>query len=186
MSDILKEIYSIFSKKYINDTLFDRNTVGSEAYGETGYDSFNIIISKYKEYFNDNTVFYDLGSGLGKIVFHIGIMCNVKKSCGIEYSKKRYEESIKNLEKYNYENIFFINDNILNVDISDATVIYLDNTLFPTNIDNQIYDKIPKDCIVFSRKIFKQSKINDELIKQKMFNVPTQYGTAELHVMIKK
>jgi len=185
MSEIIKEIYGLSFEKCYNDTFFDSDTVGCEGYGETGYDSFNIIISKYSDYFNDNTIFYDLGSGFGKIVFHVGIMCNAKKSCGIEYSEKRYEQSVKLLEKYNYENVVFINDNFLNVDLSDATVIYLDNTLFPTNIDNQIYNKIPKNCIVFSRKMLRQSKINNELIKENTL-VPTNYGTFQIYVMIKK
>ena len=140
--------------------------------------------SNFRDSFNADTVFYDLGSGTGKIVYHIGLLHGVKKSCGIEFSKNRHNNSIKTLEKYNYENIIFINDNILNVDFSDATIIYLDNTLFPINITNQIYDKIPKDCLVFSRQSFKGSKINNEL--KQIINVGTNYGTSNLHVMIKK
>lgn len=185
MNDILIEIYNFDRLRCLNDTSFDYKVVGSEGYGETGYDSFNTIIDNYKDYFNEDTVFYDLGSGLGKLVFHVGIMVNAKKSCGIEYSEKRYQHSINTLNKHKFDNISFINDNFINVDISDATVIYLDNTLFPTNIDEQIYNKIPKDCIVFSRKMFKQSKLNDELIKQTIM-ASTEYGTSSLFVMIKK
>lgn len=185
MNDILKEIYSLDYHKYNNRTAFNYATVGSEGYGETGYESFKLIMDSYEAYFNDDTVFYDLGSGLGKLVFHVGMMSNAKKSCGIEYSKERYNVSIDYLNKYPKENIMFINDSFLNVDLSDATVIYTDNTLFPTNIDNAIYDKIPKDCIVFSRKQFKQSRINDELIKQTISPL-TQYGTSSLYIMIKK
>jgi hypothetical protein len=180
----LKEIYKLGSENCTNNTPFDYDTVGSEGYGETGYNTFKELIDKYQEYFNDDAVFYDLGSGCGKLVFHVGIMCNAKKSCGIEFSKERYEYSIKTLGKYNYENISFINDNILNVDLSDATVIYLDNTLFPRNIDNQIYDKIPIGCIVFSRKLFRESKKNLEFIQNIM--ATTNYGTSELYIMIKK
>ena len=185
MVDILEEIYNSNPKKCINDTLFDYNIVGNEGYGETGYKSFNIIIDNYKDYFNEDTVFYDLGSGLGKLVFHVGIMVNAKKSCGIEYSEKRYQHSINTLNKHKFDNISFINDNFINVDISDATVIYLDNTLFPKHINEQIYNKIPKDCIVFSRQMFKQSKLNGELFKQTISSV-TQYGTNCLYIMIKK
>jgi len=185
MDDILKEIYNFSSQKCINNTLFDYGIVGSEGYGETGYNSFNIIIDNYKEYFNEDTVFYDLGSGLGKLVFHVGIMCNAKKSCGIEYSERRYQHSINTLNQYKFDNISFINDNFINVDISDATVIYLDNTLFPTHIDEQIYNKIPKDCIVFSRKMFKQSKLNGELIRKRIAAI-TEYCTIDVYTMIKK
>ena len=118
----LKEIYKLGSENCTNNTPFDYDTVGSEGYGETGYNTFKQLIDKYQEYFNDDAVFYDLGSGCGKLVFHVGIMCNAKKSCGIEFSKERYEYSIKTLDKYNYENISFINDNIL------ATTKLLDST----------------------------------------------------------
>jgi hypothetical protein len=185
MNNILQEIYALNVEKCINDTYFDYNEVGCEAYGETGYNSFNNIIDAYKDYFNENTIFYDLGSGCGKLVFHVGIMCNAKKSCGIEYSQKRYQNSIDTLNKYNINNVSFINDNFLNVDFSDATVIYLDNTLFPLKINKQIYEKIPHGCIVFSRQMFKESKLNGELIKNQI-DAATNYGTNSLYIMVKK
>lgn len=174
-------IYRNNNKQVYNKTEFNSN-VGSEGYGEIGYDSVEEIIKTFKDYFNENTVFYDLGSGLGKLVIHIGLRCNVKKSCGIEYS----------LERYNYSvginpggNIYFINDNFVNIDISDATVIYTDNTLFPTSIDELIYSKIPKGCLVLSRKMFKSGRLNDEMVKINV-NSPTEYGTNNLYVLIKK
>jgi len=52
MNNILQEIYALNVEKCINDTYFDYNEVGCEAYGETGYNSFNNIIDAYKDYFN--------------------------------------------------------------------------------------------------------------------------------------
>lgn len=179
----LEKIYQINYQKITNKTFFDYNKVGSEGYGETGFDSIETLVKNLPEYFNQNTVFYDLGSGLGKIVYHIGVKYNVKKSCGIEYSKERFNKSIEFLNETN--NVSFINDNFLNCDLSDATVIYTDNTLFPTNIDNCVYSKVPKGCVVISRKMFKESKINEELINVK-FNCSTNYGTNSLYIFIKK
>lgn len=181
----LKDIYNFSYISITNKTEFDYVEVGSEGYGETGYDSIETLVSNLPEYFNEDTVFYDLGSGLGKIVLHIGIRFNVKKSCGIEFSKERYNKSIEFLKGVGNDNISFINDNILNCDLSDATVIYTDNTLFPTNIDKGIYEKIPKDCLVISRKMFRDSKINDELIKY-VLSCPTEYATNTIFIFKKK
>lgn len=86
-------IYKNNNKQVYNKTEFN-SKVGSEGYGEIGYDSVEEIIKTFQDYFNENTVFYDLGSGLGKLVIHIGLRCNVKKSCGIEYSVERYNYSV--------------------------------------------------------------------------------------------
>lgn len=182
----LEKIYSYNPYNVLNKTEFDPIMVGSEGYGETGYDSIESIVNQYQEYFNENTVFYDLGSGLGKIVIHIGVKYNPKKSCGIEYSQERYLKSLELLSYFdNTKNITFINDNILNCDLSDATVIYTDNTLFPTNIDSLIYQLIPKNCLVISRKHFKDSRLNNELIKDG-FTIPTNYGTNTINTFLKK
>jgi len=182
----LEKLYEFNYNSVYNKTEFDPDVVGSEGYGETGYSSIEELINHYSNYFNKDTVFYDLGSGLGKIVIHVGIKYDVKKSCGIEYSKERYLKSLELLKNFNHnQNINFINDNILNCDLSDATVIYTDNTLFPTKIDSLIYKLIPKNCLVISRKQFKDSRLNNELIKDG-FTVPTNYGTNTINTFLKK
>ncbi len=187
MVDTIKKIYSINSDKIYNKTDFNNNEVGSEGYGETGFYSIESLVSYYKEYFNNETVFYDLGSGIGKIVYHIGIEYKPKKACGIEFSKERYlvSEKIKDDFKITNDNIFFINENILNCDLSDATVIYIDNTLFPTRIDKLIYDKIPSGCLVITRKMLRQSKLNNEIIKNG-FTMMSDYGTNTIYTFKKQ
>jgi len=183
--DKLKKIYSVETFKIYNKTEFDRETVGSEGYGETGYESIDELVEFFREHFNDETVFYDLGSGIGKIVFHIGLKYNLKKACGIEFSKERHSKAEQLKVEYEIDdNVTFINDNILDCDISDATVIYIDNTLFPTKIDSEIYKLIPPNCLVLTRKRIRESKINDELIKNN-FSVRTNYGTNTINTFIK-
>ena len=182
----IEKIYKYDSYGVINKTDFDREKVGSGGYGETGYDSIEKIVDHYRDRFNSDTVFYDLGSGIGKIVLHIGLKYNPKKSCGIEYSSERYSTTLKLMQVHDIQNknISFINDNILNCDISDDTVIYTDNTLFPNNIDSEIYRKVPSNCLVISRKMFKESKLNNELIKDG-FTAFTNYGTNSIYSFLK-
>ncbi len=181
----IKKMYTFDSRRNSNKTHFDINTVGSEGYGETGFNSIEILISHYLEYFNNDSVFYDLGSGTGKIVYHVGYLYNVKKACGIEYSTERHSSGLSLTQKYDLpvtDNIQLINDNILDCDISDATVIYSDNTLFPVWINKKIYDKIPKGCIVFSKAPLTKNK--EEAIKTNISFI-SEYGTNSLYIFKK-
>lgn len=184
---MISDIYKIDYTKIYNKTEFDRDNVGSSVYGETGFDSIESIVKEFTSFFNENTVFYDIGSGLGKIVYHIGLKYNVKKSCGIEYSKERYDYSLKIRENFNIkaDNITFLNDNVLDCNILDATVIYTDNTAFPKNINDSIYKIIPKGCLVISRNFFKDAMQNKEIIKKNISGSSTNYGTNSLYFFIK-
>jgi|694.fasta_scaffold31063_12 hypothetical protein len=182
----IKKIYTFDSRRKPNQTYFDSNEVGSEGFGETGFKSIEALISNYKEIFNEDAVFYDLGSGTGKIVYHIGHLYNIKKSCGIEYSKERHELGLSIKEKYDLpdnDKISLINANILDCDISDSTIIYCDNTLFPVWINKNIYEKIPNGCVVFSKSQISKNK--KEYIKLKDFRFISDYGTDSLYMFVK-
>jgi hypothetical protein len=153
---LLDNIYSVssHSKAFRNKTIFDDN-IGSSIYGEITQEGTNSLINYFKEYFNENTVFYDFGCGLGKMVFHVALL-DIKKSVGIEYSKERYNgckyiqtnycSTNKNIEIYN--NSFFEHD------YSDATVLYIDNTCINDSNIMKIYIKIPKGCLfIYKRRI---------------------------------
>lgn len=151
----LKEIYKIspYIKGFKNETTFDEVTVGSPVYGEITQKGTETVIRKFSEHFNKNTVFYDLGSGLGKMVAHVGMLCDCK-STGIEYSKERHAGALKIKEKFcsDYKNISFKNANVLDLDISDATVIYMDNTVFPKDVSLEIYNKLSSGCLVLYKQ----------------------------------
>ena len=151
----LKEIYelSAYSKEFKNKTTFS-NTIGSPVYGEITENGTNSLINYFKEYFNKDAVFYDLGCGLGKMVMHIGLYANIKKSCGIEYSNERFKGCQYLQQKYakNNNNIEFYNKSFLEHDISNATIIYIDNTCFSQETMKSIYDKVPKNCLFIFKK----------------------------------
>ena len=192
---LIESIYWEDSRRLLNMTEFDIVSVGSEGYGETGYLSMERIINYFHDYFNEKTVFYDLGCGTGKIVYHVGLAYPVKKSCGIEFSKERCATAMRISEKYSIksEKISIINKNILDCDISDATVIYIDNTLFPKLINEKIYDIIPDGCLVISRARINNSKNLDFNFKKenqldishKIGGTLTNYGGSSLYSMIR-
>lgn len=62
-------------------------------YGEILYPSMNKVI-EYLD-FNEDDVFYDLGSGIGKVGLHIFLKTPVRKSWGIEAAEKRNVHAAK-------------------------------------------------------------------------------------------
>lgn len=99
---------------------------------------------------NENDVFYDLGSGTGKVVVDAYKKRNVQKSIGIEYNKKYFDISKKRAKKellreafgkrvdFFHGNYSDKNENEYIFDISDATVVY--NSLAPSD-KSDFYDE---------------------------------------------
>jgi len=184
MEKIIDEIYSISPHKqeYHNKTNF---VVESDSvYGETHKQSIDSIVSIFKKYFNNSTVFYDLGCGLGKIVAHIGLKYSPKKSIGVELSKERLNAAYFIKSEYNLpNNIEYINDSFLNVDISDATVIYCDNTMYNDSLNLEIYEKVPKGCLFICRRKLPTIK---GFTTESNESFKTTYFKDKIHYIIKQ
>jgi len=102
-------------------------------YGELkkiGVDSlYNFIKTKID--INEKSVFYDIGSGNGKIVLHLSLISNFGKFVGVELDRVRFLYSQFIQSQVNPDdNIQFINDDIRNVDFSDATFVFVNDLLF--------------------------------------------------------
>jgi len=121
-------------------------------YGELTAAGASSIISKFHSRFMDpEGVFYDLGCGLGRMVCHVSLLTNVKKSCGVEMCPNRFKkakEIATSLGEFPASTPTFINGNFLEQDYSDATVVYIDNTMYTTEILCKVIEIIPDDCIL--------------------------------------
>jgi len=188
MEEIIKNIYetSSYKKDYQNKTEFNEVSVGKATYGEITQKGVDELVKKFKTYFTPDTVFYDLGSGLGKMVAHIGVKYNVKKSVGIEYSKERHKGALFIQDNYTkqYKNIEFICGNFISIGFSDSTVIYMDNTSYPDNLMDEIYNNIPKGCLVIYKKRFKKT-IEEEQEYQKN-GIERTYSQNSIYWFVKK
>jgi SAM-dependent methyltransferase len=181
LDKILKEIYEVnaYNPDYLNKTKFKAEY--PPLYGEVTQDSTDAIVDTFKDYFNENTVFYDLGCGLGKMVAHIGLQYNVKKSCGIELSEERLSAAYMIKNTYCGDNVTYIHDDIFKVDISDANVVYVDNTGMVDKLTNKIIDMLPKGCLYILRRIpfdFKGQTLTD-------YKFRTTYKKLEIHYSVK-
>lgn len=106
------------------------------AYGEIDFESFIALIALCNP--NQSTVFYDLGSGVGKAVFACTMVFNVKKSCGIELFPILHQQA-QNLQKKLEQMpvyvekaakiVFFCGD-FLNFNFQEATLIFINSTAF--------------------------------------------------------
>jgi|GEM_PF-896276 len=122
-------------------------------YGEILYDSLQYILDK--ESFGPTDVFYDFGSGVGKVVIQVYLNTPVRKAIGIELSISRNNRALSALDsfkktpyfsRYNHTNIEereidFYHENILKTDISDATIIYMASSCFAPELLEKLVRK---------------------------------------------
>jgi hypothetical protein len=184
IEDTLNKIYSIspHQKEYINATEFDNRS--DAVYGESTRESVDAIVEFFKDHFNGSTVFYDLGCGLGKMVAHIGLKYSPKKSIGVELSAERIKAA--NFIKSEYsipDNVDYINDSFLNVDLSDATVVYCDNTMYDDSLTLKLYNSIPIGCLFICRRKILKLK---ELTSKSDSSFITTYNKKNINYIIKK
>lgn len=105
-------------------------------YGEIDFVSFIALLSLVKP--NAQTVFYDLGSGIGTAVLACAMVYPVKKSVGIECFLSLHDHAVlqtqRLLQNPNYQRmdgaIEFIHADFLDASLADATLIFINATAY--------------------------------------------------------
>lgn len=122
---------------------------GDPTYGEVVYDTVRYLIQELKPTSRD--VFYDLGSGVGKMVVQMYLESPVKKSCGIELSATRHAcaegvkaelKSQKLLDKKRA--LVFIKGDFLQQNFSDATIVFMNSLCFSEEVMRSILKKLAR------------------------------------------
>ena len=72
----------------------------------------------------ENDVFYDLGSGLGRMIISAAIITPAVCK-GIEFIPERIEQAIKAKQRLALDNLHLICGNVLDQDFSDGTAFYM-------------------------------------------------------------
>jgi hypothetical protein len=137
---IIKELYKDVWAYTVprTDDLTVRKASGSSLYGEITFRSVEKLIHYLR--LKESDVFFDLGSGVGKVVMQIGMTTKVKKAVGVELSETRFKSAKKALAVATKSGwilprkIQFRNENILETDLSKATVVYTCSTAFPMTL----------------------------------------------------
>ena len=135
------------------------DSFASDTYGEITYKGIDVLLETFPEYFNNSEgVFYDLGSGNGDLSIYIASKTPLKKVCGIELHTERCNESKEKSKDLKLNQLSFIESNFLDVDLSDATIVYFANEGIPKIICHKIWDKLPKGCLLICGRRIKNSE----------------------------
>ena len=165
------------AKKEQEDRNLDKNNF---IYGETTFRTISYLLEYLTNTLkiDSNGFFYDLGSGIGRGILAATLCYSFKKYIGIEYLEQIYKDSIeikneyiKQLPKfikdmkeqnifpnYNFDNnnnlpnILFINNDFLNENLSEGSLIFTNSTCFTQELLDKIAEKVNKEvkigCIV--------------------------------------
>ena len=120
-------------EKYENDHIstpkeieFEKNGI-YDNYDEMGYVTTTNILTEIREYITKDDIFYDLGSGLGKITTHFYYDTPCKKIVGIEYFEDLHNVAVQvrnKMEIAKDREVCYYQKNICDVDINEATIVY--------------------------------------------------------------
>jgi hypothetical protein len=120
---------------------------GHPQYGEIPYDSAAHILDDLQ--LSRQDVFYDLGSGVGKLIIQVYLTTPVKRSIGIEISPTRWniaESSRKEVVNDDHimqgRELVFLNQNIAKAPLNDATVCFISGISFPPQLIQSIMDRL--------------------------------------------
>lgn len=121
-------------------------------YGEILYNGINTLINNLS--IKNTDVFYDLGSGVGKVVLQLFLNTNIKKAYGVEACEIRHNsaENIFSLVQRHHPKLFenhrelkSFYGNFLFHSIKDATIVFCDSLCFNTET-LAVLGKILNNC----------------------------------------
>jgi tRNA G46 methylase TrmB len=141
--DIEKYKYQEFKKLIKSSTLETiDNLFDTSVYGEV---SINGVYKLNNELEEVCGTFYDIGSGNGKLILQMSLISNFDKYVGVEISKIRHLYALE-ISKSLSSDVIFINDDVLNVNLSDAGFVFINDIMFDNKLTKSIVDKIPVGC----------------------------------------
>jgi SAM-dependent methyltransferase len=147
MKSVLEEMDFFYKKvkpaKVSYQERKDKNILDDKTltYGESTWNGLIKIIDDLE--IKDNDVFYDLGSGSGKIIFLVNKKFGIK-AIGIEFIEyfTKLSDIIK--KKLDLDKIKFINSDFFKEDFSKGTIFYMTATCFNDEIMERMSEKFKK------------------------------------------
>ena len=109
-----------------------------------------MLLSHYSSFFNKETVFYDIGSGLGKLTYHLAISKQIKQAIGVEINPLRFEHALSRIDNFEYSSLekpLFLNQDCFETNFDNANVVYWDNTCFDSKKIDNLTMLLPKGCL---------------------------------------
>jgi len=162
-------------------------------YGEITTESIQQTIDNIPDGISKGDVFYDLGSGIGKVCIQVFLSTTVSKCTGIELSSHRHNLALSVLKQIQteYSQLFsndrtlcFVNDDILNANFEDATLIFLCSRLFSEDLMEKIAQKIIKECSCLRHILSTKAVPVPKLKVMKTIKVYSKYAPQGEELMI--
>lgn len=125
----------IYNKILIADSVNGHDV--TQANGEILASSMNLLLSKLS--LTEDDIFFDLGSGSGKLVLQVFLQTNVKECVGIEVSSALYQQSVCALNQIQQElplffadnrKISFVRGDFFETSFAKATILLINSTCF--------------------------------------------------------
>lgn len=149
---LLAAVYQEFSALGHNS---DRELGAQGTYGEITYEGVDKMLGFLR--LESGDVFYDLGSGTGKVVMQAVLGSRASLGVGVELSENRHRLAEMALDRLKTEPRFaegqqqlsgkeirFSNGDATKVDPSDGTVIFMCSLCFPKEVMVALTDRLPR------------------------------------------
>jgi hypothetical protein len=144
----------------LNGKDFDGELNESVVYGEI---TKNGVFELNNHIESNGGVFYDIGSGNGKLILQMSLISDFDRYVGIEIEKIRYLYSIDIKNQIGIEKASFINADVLNTDISDARFVFINDLMFNEEMRSKILNMIPSGCVFTSVYDFENCVLLDNI-----------------------
>lgn len=146
--EVIKECYKDISGFGIDsqESMLISSKGGNATYGEIKFASLQSILNDLN--LTKDDVFYDLGSGVGKVCMQVALMTPAR-AVGVELSKtriKKAHEALRRLEKH-YKlrpRIEFREEDIVETNLKKAAVVFTCSTCFSEKLLTTIVEKCKK------------------------------------------
>lgn len=138
---------------------------------------------------DEDDVFVDLGSGTGRVVVEMFLSTPIKKSIGYELVKERFDHAMEvrgellnnplyTINKSSRRKIEFYNQNIVDADLSKATVVYMASTCFSADLLGIILQKLANARKLKAIFALTTMPASANFILKKSFTVATTWNST--------
>lgn len=182
-NETFNRIYQNYDNSQVSHNL--NNDLVATTYGEIKPEGVQNIINELN--ITNKDIFYDLGSGLGKVIMQFYINTPIEQAIGVEFYKERHNQAEKALLKLykefpneldNDRIITYQHQNIKDVDLSDATIIFMCSTCYSNDLLDVIFNKIKDNKnikYIISLKTY--DKFKEICPKTKKINIPCTWNS---------
>lgn len=127
-----------------------------DTYGEVLPAGAKVLFAHPKFHLGPDDVFYDLGSGLSRMVAEAGVVGGARRAVGVELSDFRHDLACAGLRNVagamttgfpdikGRRQLEARHDDILKTDVSDATAVFVNNQCFRNELNAAIGQKLSK------------------------------------------